>query len=130
MTPGFDFVHVHGWGEALGSRKARGGFWLRCDRNRPALVILTESTVDAISARSLRIGGTREHGAAVASTAGIAEAVPSWIEEWKPQAIICAYDADSAGDRAAERLQISDPKVKRLRPHAAKDWNKILVRSR
>ena len=103
------------------SRKARGGFWLPCDRNRPALVILTESAVDAISARSLRVEETREHGAVVASTAGIAEAVPPWIEEWKPQAIICAYDADRAGDHAAEHLQISDPRVKRLRPLGAKD---------
>ena len=117
-------------GMAPGSRKARGGFWLPCDRNRPTLVILTESAVDAISARSLRIDGTREHGAVVASTAGVAKAVPPWIEEWKPLAIICAYDADSAGDRAADRLQISDPRVKRLRPLGAKDWNEILVRSR
>ena len=117
-------------GMAAGSRKARGGFWLPCDRNRPALIILTESAVDAISARSLRIEETREHGAVVASTAGIAEAVPPWIEKWKPQAIICAYDADSAGDHAAQRLQVSDPRVTRLRPLGAKDWNEILARSR
>ena len=68
-------------GMAPGSRKARGGFWLPCDRNQPALVILTESAVDAISARSLRIEGTRKHGAVVASTAGIASSVPPWIED-------------------------------------------------
>ena len=50
-------------GMAPGSRKACGGFWLPCGRNRPAVVILTESAVDAISARSLRIEGIREHGA-------------------------------------------------------------------
>ena len=32
---------------APGSNKARGGFWLPCDHNQPALVILTESAVDA-----------------------------------------------------------------------------------
>ena len=117
-------------GMATGSRKARGGFWLPCDRNRPVLVILTESAVDALSARSLRIAGTREQGAVVASTAGIASAVPLWIEDWKPKHIVCAYDADSAGDQAAERLQISDPRVTRQRPHGAKDWNEILLRSR
>ena len=117
-------------GMAPGSRKARGGFWLPCDRHRPALVILAESAVDAISARSLRIEGTREHGAVVASTAGITSSVPAWIEDWKPKRIVCAYDADSAGDRAAERLQISDPRVKRLRPHAAKDWNELLLQTR
>ena len=117
-------------GMAPGSRKARGGFWLHCDRNQPALVILTESAVDAISARSLRIDGTREHGAVVASTAGIANAVPTWIEGWEPKRIVCAYDADSAGDAAADRLAVNDPRVTRQRPHAAKDWNEILMRSR
>ena len=117
-------------GMAPGSRKARGGFWLHCDRNRPAVVFLTESAVDAIAARSLRIEGTREHGAVVASTAGIASSVPSWIEDWKPTRIVCAYDADSAGDGAAQRLAASDPRVIRLRPRGAKDWNEILMRSR
>ncbi|MCY3671307.1 MAG: toprim domain-containing protein [Alphaproteobacteria bacterium] len=117
-------------GMAPGSRKARGGFWLPCDRNRPALVILTESAVDAISARSLRVEGTRETGAVVASTAGIANSIPIWIEDWKPKRIICAYDADSAGDGAAERLAANDPRVIRLRPRGAKDWNEILLRSR
>ena len=69
-----------------------------------------------LSARSLRIERTRESGAVVASTAGIASSVPSWIEEWKPKRIVCAYDADSAGDDAAERLAVSDPRVIRLRP--------------
>ena len=117
-------------GMAPGSRKARGGFWLPCDRNRPALVILTESAVDAISAGSLRIEGTREHGAVVASTAGVASSVPPWIEDWKPRRIICAFDADSAGDGAADRLAVDDPRVIRMRPCGAKDWNEILVRSR
>ncbi|MDE0129820.1 MAG: toprim domain-containing protein [Gammaproteobacteria bacterium] len=117
-------------GMAPGSRKARGGFWLPCDRNRPAIVILTESAVDAISARSLRIQGTREHGAVVASTAGITNSVPPWIEGWKPRRIVCAYDADSAGDGAADRLAVNDPRVIRLRPYGAKDWNEILLRAR
>ena len=117
-------------GMAAGSRKARGSFWLPCDRNRPALVILTESAVDALSARSLRIPGTREQGAVVVSTAGIASSVPPWVEEWRPHRIICAYDADSAGDAAAHRLALNDPRVTRTRPRGAKDWNEILMRSR
>ena len=52
------------------------GFWISCDRNPPAVVILTES----------------------------------------------------AGDAAAERLALSDPRVVRLRPSGAKDWNDMLRR--
>ena len=117
-------------GMAPGSRKTRGGFWLPCDHNQPALVILTESAVDAISLRSLRIRETREHGAVVVSTAGIAHSIHPWIEEWKPERIVCAYDADSAGDNAARHLHINDPRVTRQRPHGAKDWNEMLLRSR
>ena len=115
-------------GMAPGSRKARGGFWIPCDRNPPAVVILTESAVDAISARSLRIEETREPGTVIVSTAGVACSVPPWIENWKPRGIICAYDADGAGDNAAERLALSDPRVVRLRPSGAKDWNDMLRR--
>ena len=96
----------------------------------PALVILAESAVDAISARSLCIEGTREHGAVVASTAGLASSIPARIEDWRPKRIVCACDADNAGHRPAERPQISDPRVKRLRPPAAKDWNEILLQTR
>ena len=115
---------------APGTRKAQGGFWLPCDRNQPVLVILTESAVDAISAGSLRVEGTRENGAIVASTAGTTASIPPWIEDWKPERIVCAYDADSAGDNAARHLHLNDPRVTRQRPHGAKDWNEMLLRSR
>ena len=115
-------------GMAPGSRKAKGGFWIPCDRNTPDTVILTESAVDALSARSLRIDPTRENGAVVVSTAGTARAIPPWIEQWKPRRIVCAWDADCAGDKAARRLARNDARVVRLRPDAAKDWNDILQR--
>ncbi|MDE0523090.1 MAG: hypothetical protein OXH79_14155 [Boseongicola sp.] len=54
----------HGASGMAPASNARGSFWLPSDRNRPALVILAESAVDAISARSLRIEGTRESGTA------------------------------------------------------------------
>ena len=111
---------------APGSRKARGGFWLPCDRNPPAAIILTESAVDAISARSLRIPATTETGAVVVSTAGVTNPVPTWIEHWKPGRIVCAYDADTAGDQAARRLTRDDPRVIRCRPPDTTDWNDIL----
>ena len=76
----------------------------------------------------MRVEETRKPGAIVASTAGIANSVPPWIENWKPRRIICAYDADSAGDVAAERLAANDPRVIRMRPGGAKDWNEMLRR--
>ena len=71
----------------------------------PPEPIVTESADDAVSARSLRLEGAREHGTVVASTAGIASSVPPRIEDWRPKRIVCACDADSAGDRAARRLR-------------------------
>ena len=117
-------------GMARGSRKARGAFWLPCDRHPPAIVILTESTVDALSARSLPTLATRQTGAVVVSTAGIATTTPPWLEAWTPQRIVCAYDADRAGDHAADRLQLNDHRVTKQRPCGAKDWNEILLRLR
>ena len=113
-------------GMAPGSRKARGGFWIHCDRNPTATVFLTESAVDAISARSLRIEPVREPGTVVVSTAGVANALPSWIEDWKPGRIVCAYDADTAGDQAARRLARADQRVIRYRPPHETDWNDVL----
>ncbi len=117
-------------GLAPGPRKARRGFWLSRDRHRPAWLLPTESAVDAISARSLRIEGAREHGAVVASTAALASSIPASIEDWKPTRIVFAYDADTAGDRAARRLAGNDPRVIRLRPWRARGRNEILLRTR
>ena len=114
---------------APGSRKAKGGFWIPCDNNTPNIVILAESAVDAISAKSLPVPETQEKGAVVVSTAGVANKLPPWIEQWKPQRIVCAYDADHAGDQAAQSLQNSDTRVTRKRPQNAKDWNDILIQS-
>ena len=58
---------------------------------------LTESAVDAISARSLRVERTREPGAVVASTAGIVSSLPPWIEHWNGRRVY------TVGWRLAER---------------------------
>ena len=113
-------------GMATGSRKARGGFWIPCDRNPPKTVILTESAVDALSAYALNITETRKTGAVLVSTAGLANAIPTWIKPWKPRHIICAYDADPPGEGAAQLLARSDPNMSRAKPQNAKDWNELL----
>ena len=62
------------------------------------------------------------------STAGATPAIPTWIEAWKPNRILCAYDADSTGDQNAKALEKHDPRVERCRPKGAKDWNEIIQR--
>lgn len=65
------------------------------------------------------------------SAAGLAPAVPPWLEEWRPRRILCGYDADAAGDAAAERLCRADGRAARLRPGAeGADWNDLLPRLR
>ena len=113
-----------------GSRKARGGFHIHCDTAAPGTVILTENALDALSARCLGIDPIPGTHAVIVSTAGVTTTFPTWIEHWKPDTIVCAYDADTTGDHAAYRLARADPRVIRLRPVGAKDWNDILRKQR
>ena len=53
--------------------------------------------------------------------------LPAWFEAWTPKRIICAFDADGAGDEAADRLAEIDPRVRRLRLEGGNDWNDILA---
>ena len=109
-------------GMAPGSRKALGGFWIaRKKKTGPAL--LAESAVDALSALCLP---ELEHVRIVISTAGVATRLPPWIELLEPETPFCGYDADKAGDMAAQRLIESHPGIRRLRPREAKDWNECL----
>ena len=110
-------------GMAPGSRKARGGFWLTADADAPASALLAESALDALSAMSIPAAST---ASAVMSTAGLSTAVPRWLEAFDFERIFCGYDADSAGDDAAAAMARSDPRVRRIRPEGAKDWNDML----
>ena len=112
-------------GMAPGSRKARGGFHLRTGRRRPALALLVESAIDALSARSL-LAPALAPQALIASTAGLATAPPAWILACRPRLILCAYDNDAPGHRAARALQQHLPLLPRLLPPAGKDWNDAL----
>ena len=88
-------------------------------------LFIAESAIDALSAFSLT--DLRNPGTVFLSTSGATGRLPAWLEAWTPKRIICAFDADDAGDGAADRLAENDPRVRRLRPEGGKDWNDILA---
>ena len=113
-------------GMARGSRKAAGGFWTGKTGTATApVVFLAESAIDALSALSM---GSGEAAAIYASTAGVRQNLPGWLEAFGPTAITCGFDADDAGDAAARALMAADPRVSRTRPEGARDWNDMLKR--
>lgn len=113
---------------APGSRKARGGFWLLYGPAPPGTALLVESAVDALSALQL-LAPELPPGTLLASTAGVASRLPAWLQAFRCQHLVCAYDADPAGDAAATALRRSHPRLVRLRTLGAKDWNQQLRRS-
>ncbi len=114
-------------GMAPGSRKAQGGFWLPAAA-APDALLLTESAVDALSALLL-LAPALPPDTLVASTAGVAAALPRWLQAFHAPQTLCAYDADPAGDLAADALRLHTPNFSRLRPVGAKDCNDLLRRS-
>ena len=112
-------------GLAPGSRRDRGGFWLSSGSAPPAAVLLTESAIDALSAVLLPAPGLPAD-CLVVSTAGTACRLPRWLHPWQDLPLLCGYDADPAGDQAACALRRQHPRLQRLRPHAANDWNDLL----
>ncbi len=84
------------------------------------LFLHPESALDAVSVLSLP---ELNHVGCVISTAGVATRLPHWIKHLKPETLLCGYDADEAGDTAAQFLIKSHPGIQRIRPHGAKDWN-------
>ena len=112
-------------GMAKGSRKAEGSFWIPVGAPPVRTVFLAESAIDILSARMMP--KLCEPGTALLSTAGVAPRLPAWIDrQWDLNRILCGYDADRAGDDGARRLAETDPRVVRVRPRGAKDWNDIL----
>ena len=113
---------------ARGSRKAQGAFWIPASNQPPKTLFLTESALDALSAFALQ--QTPKGATVFASTAGATPNLPNWIEAWKTARILCAFDADTAGDQNAEALAKRDPRVQRCRPQGARDWNEIIRKER
>ncbi len=115
-------------GMAPGSRKARGGLWLPANIDDLDAILLVESALDALAALRL-LAPTLPPDTLLASTAGIATSLPPWLQAFRAPRILCAYDADRAGDQAADSLRRHTPHCSRLRPVGAKDWNDLLRRS-
>ena len=111
-------------GMAAGSRKAASSFWFPPDQIAPHRLVVTESAIDALSA--WLITGEDRIPTVFLSASGATATLPDWIRAWSPDRILCAYDADRQGDRAARDLMKADDRVTRLRPAAAKDWNDVL----
>ena len=65
----------------------------------------------------------------VVSTSGVRPNIP-WLDKYARvgKRVICAYDADKAGDEAAMMLAEHYPHIERERPQHGKDWNDQLPR--
>ncbi len=109
-------------GMARGSRKSAGGFWI-ARRTDPETALLVEGAIDALSAWTLDEGARID---IVISTAGVTGRMPEWIDGFRLGTVLCGYDADDAGDRAAGMLEARHPSIRRMRPDGGKDWNEIL----
>lgn len=109
-------------GLAPGSRKDQGLFHIR--GSRVHAVVLCESAIDALSCHVIYPDRL------CVSTTG-ARAKPKWLPALIKRGydLYCGYDADAAGDRAAQNMIALNSKIKRMRP-PAKDWNETLIGSK
>ena len=110
---------------APGSRKRRGGFWFRTQAEPPENLLLVESAVDALSAAALA-----RRPLLVVSLAGLATQLPEWTRPWRTPAVLCGFDRDPPGDAAARKLIQQSPRVRRVKPRNAKDWNELRQNTR
>jgi len=108
-------------GMATGTRKDAGYFWIGEPGCRQ--IILCESAIDAISCHAIHSNHI------CISTSGV-RSNPLWLPTLLSNGyqIHCGFDADTAGDTAANAMMTIHPSIKRLRPNA-KDWNDVLATS-
>jgi len=108
-------------GMAPGTRKDAGYFWIGEPGCRQ--IILCESAIDAISCHAIHSNHI------CISTSGV-RSNPRWLPTLLSNGyqIHCGFDADTAGDTAANAMMTIHPSIKRLRPNV-KDWNDVLATS-
>lgn len=107
-------------GLAAGSKKDRGGFKVG-DLAKAATLYLVEAAIDAVSLFKIR-RDAGERDFAVVSTAGVTPEPRTWFDGLaRSVRRVCAFDADDAGDSAADKLRRH--RFERMRPSRGKDWN-------
>jgi hypothetical protein len=119
-------------GDIYADSRSNAVFLMRGDQQRPV-----GAEIRGITARiwrSLAPGSRRDPiscsivrpQSRCVSTAG-ARPNPRWLTKLlaNPKPIYCAFDADPAGDRAANAMIELHPRARRLRP-ACHDWNDVL----
>jgi hypothetical protein len=104
-----------------GSRGRKTGFVISGDQG--AETWLVESAIDAISVKQLR------PNAQVISTGGDNAGLERTCLAKIRGPLVIGYDNDPAGDRMAQRAQLTRPDAIRLPPNGGKDWNEALQRA-
>ena len=104
-----------------GSRGRKTGFVIPGEQG--AETWLVESAIDAISVKQLR------PNAHVISTGGDNAGLERTCLAEIKGFLVIGYDNDPAGDRMAQRAQLTRPDAIRLPPNAGKDWNEALQRA-
>lgn len=114
-------------GMAPGSRRGAGFFTL--SPTAPTEVVVVESALDALAYQALFSASA----ACIVSTAGVMPECPALLqlaEKLGVEDIVIAYDNDTAGEAASERLVKSlavDGITVRRRVPRLKDWNDLLM---
>lgn len=108
-------------GMAPGTRKELGYFWI--GTKGCTEIVLCESAIDAISCYQM------QPQRICLSTSGV-RPNPRWLRGLlvRDYKLYCGFDADNAGDAAANQMIRLHPRVQRLRP-PAHDWNDALAAS-
>jgi len=114
-------------GMSPGSRRGAGFFTLLS--KAPTELVVVESALDALAYQAL----FATSAACIVSTAGVMPECPALLklaEKLGVEHIAIAYDNDTAGEAASERLVKSlavDGRTVRRRLPKLKDWNDILI---
>jgi Toprim-like len=104
-----------------GSRGRKTGFVILGEQG--AETWLVESAIDAISVKQLR------PDAQVISTGGDNAGLERTCLAEIEGPVVIGYDNDPAGDRMAQRAQLTRPGAIRVPPNGGKDWNQALQRA-
>ena len=128
-TTGAEIKNKDFKGMAKGTDRDKGAFSI--EQGEPKTIILTESAIDAMSYKDFK----KPANAVIISTGGVMPHTTTFIEEvikkYDIQNIKIGYDADEAGQKAANALKVelqknfTDIEVEIEKP-AGKDWNEDL----